>query len=62
MSSITRNKTESGIRYYIQLSPGEDPKRPKIALGRVSRKSANTAKTHIEKVIEKAAQEIRTTF
>ena len=52
MSSITRNKTESGIRYYIQLSPGEDPKRPKIALGRVSRKSANTAKTHIEKVIE----------
>ena len=51
MASIGKQTTVSGIRRYIQLSPGENQNRPKIALGRVSRKEADTARTHIENLI-----------
>jgi len=51
MACIGKQKTASGIRYYIQLSPGENYNRPKIALGRISRKEANTVRTNIENLI-----------
>ncbi len=52
MASIVKNKTASGLRYVIQLSPGEDNARPKISLGKVSRKQAEAAKTKIESVLK----------
>ena len=51
MACIGKQKTASGIRFYVQLSPGENYNRPKIALGRVSRKEADTARTNIENLI-----------
>ena len=51
MASIAREKTTTGVRYYIQLSPGEDQGRAKIRLGRVTKKQAGSAKTHIENLI-----------
>ena len=51
MASIAREKTITGVRYYIQLSPGEDKGRAKIRLGRVTKKQAGSAKTHIENLI-----------
>ncbi|MBW7989800.1 MAG: hypothetical protein FVQ84_07280 [Planctomycetes bacterium] len=51
MACIGKQKTASGIRFYVQLSPGENYNRPKIALGRVSRKEAGTARTNIENLI-----------
>ena len=52
MASIIRQKTDSGIRYSIQLSPGENYKRPKIALGKVTRKEAQVVQTHIENLLK----------
>jgi integrase len=51
MSSIGKQKTESGTRYFIQLSPGENKRRPKIHLGPVTLKQAESAQTHIETLI-----------
>ena len=51
MASIAKTKTETGVRYYIQLSPGENPHRLKIHLGKVTRKQAESAQTHIETLI-----------
>ncbi len=47
MSSIGKQTTETGARYFIQLSPGENKQRPKIHLGAVSKKQAESAKVHI---------------
>lgn len=56
MASII--KTQAG--YGIKLSPGENEKRPKIALGRVTKKEAVGAKMHIERLISrcKTGQEL----
>ena len=51
MASVGREKAETGVRYYIQLSPGEDQGRAKIRLGRVTKRQAESAKTHIENLI-----------
>jgi len=45
MASIV---TENGGRRLIQLSPSEDPKRPKIRLGKVSKREAQSALVHVE--------------
>jgi integrase len=51
MASIGKVKTASGIRRYIQLSPGENESRPRISLGRITKKQADTAKRNIENLI-----------
>ncbi len=51
MASVIKSKTKSGIRYSIQLSPGENSARPTIALGKVTRKQADAAMTNIENLI-----------
>jgi integrase len=51
MASIIKQKTDGGVRYMIQLSPGENEARPKISLGKVTKDQAQTAKVHIEGVI-----------
>jgi len=52
MASVIRKRTKTGVRYDIQLSPGENESRPKISLGKISKKQANTAKTNIENLIK----------
>jgi len=51
MASVGQEKSAGGRRFYIQLSPSEDPKRPKIRLGRVSKRDAQTALVHVESLI-----------
>lgn len=51
MASVVKKQTKKDVRYFIQLSPGENEVRPKISLGKVSRKQAETAKTNIESLI-----------
>ncbi len=52
MASVVRERTITGLlRCYIQLSPGEDRGRGKIRLGRVTKKQAESAKTHVENLI-----------
>ena len=51
MSSIGKQTTETGTRYFIFLSPGENKQRPKIHLGQVNRKQAESAKGYIEDLI-----------
>ncbi len=38
-------------RFFIRLSEGEHPKRPRIAFGRINKKQAETAKLRIEELI-----------
>jgi integrase len=52
MASVIRKRTKTGRRYDIQLSPGEKESRPKISLGKVTAKQANTAKINIETLIQ----------
>ena len=52
MASVIRLKTNTGIRYCVQLSSGENEKRPKIALGKVTKRQADTAKTNIENLVK----------
>ena len=52
MASIIRKTTKTGVRYDIQLSPGENESRPKISLGGISKKQADTAKRNIENLIK----------
>ena len=48
---VVRKEMTNGVRYSIQLSPGENEARPKISLGKVTKKQAETAKRNIEKLI-----------
>ncbi|MBN2512529.1 MAG: phage integrase SAM-like domain-containing protein, partial [Sedimentisphaerales bacterium] len=50
MASIIKQKMGSGTRYTIQLSEGEDARRPKITFGVCNRKDAETARGHIERL------------
>jgi F420-0:gamma-glutamyl ligase len=43
--------TESNGRRLIQLSPSEHPKRPKIRLGRVSKREAESVVVHAEAIL-----------
>ena len=43
--------TESNGRRLIQLSPSEHPSRPKIRLGKVNKRDAETARVHVENLI-----------
>jgi integrase len=52
MASIVKQSTANGTRYFIQLSDGEDVRRPKIHLGAVTRKQAESALTHIETLLK----------
>lgn len=51
MAALGREKTITGVRYYVKLSPGENAQRPKIHLGLVNRKQAEMAKGFIESLI-----------
>ena len=51
MASVIKKKTKTGTKYLIQLSAGEKEKRPEIALGKVTKKQADTAKVNIENLI-----------
>ena len=53
MASVIRQETASGIRHSIQLSPSENPKRPKITLGRITKKAANTARVNIQNLVKR---------
>lgn len=48
MASLAEDKSGAVRRFYIQLAPGEDPRRPKIRLGNVTKRDAQTAQVHIE--------------
>ncbi len=52
MASIVKKHTKTGVRYHIQLSPGENKSRPKISFGKVTAKQADTAKRNIENLIK----------
>ena len=52
MASVIRKITKTGVRYDIQLSPGENECRPKISLGKVNRKQVDSARTNIEALIQ----------
>ena len=64
MASLLKLKTKSGTRYSIQLSAGENKKRPLIALGQVTKKQADAAVANIEYLIacRKTDQVIRPTI
>lgn len=51
-------KTQAG--YGVKLSPGENTQRPKIALGKATKKDALSAKAHIERLVSrcKTGQEL----
>jgi len=51
MASVIKKKAKKGTRYLIQLSAGENSKRPEITLGKVTKKEAETAKVNIENLI-----------
>ena len=52
MSSIAKQTTTTGARYFIKLSAGENAQRPKIHLGAVSRKDAEAAQNNIDSLIQ----------
>ena len=52
MASVNRKDLANGVGYFIQLSPGENEKRPKISLGQVTKRQAETAKRNIEQLIK----------
>jgi integrase len=52
MASIIRTQTKTGVRYFIQLSPGENESRPKISLGKITKRQAETAKINIENLVK----------
>jgi integrase len=48
MASIA---TQKNGRRYIQLSPGENRKRPKVHLGKVTKREAESVRVHVETLI-----------
>jgi integrase len=52
MASIIKAQTKTGVRYFIQLSPGENKARPKISLGKIAKRQAETAKVNIESLVK----------
>ncbi|MBI9018600.1 MAG: site-specific integrase, partial [Phycisphaerae bacterium] len=52
MASLGCEKGKKGKTYYIQLSPGEHPRRPRIRLGKVTKRDAAIVLIHIENLIQ----------
>ncbi|MHC4961557.1 MAG: tyrosine-type recombinase/integrase [Planctomycetota bacterium] len=52
MASLNKTKGKNGTIYHIQLSPGEDPQRPKISLGRCTLKDARDARDRINDLLK----------
>ena len=51
MASVESRTNKGKKTYRIRLSEGEHPARPRIGLGAVTKKDANTAKTNIENLV-----------
>ncbi len=51
MSSTEKMDAAAGVVYHIRLSPTENSSRPRVRLGKVTKKQADTARTHIEQLI-----------
>ncbi len=51
MACTAKTTTADGVRYAIRMSPTEDAGRPWIRLGKVTKKQADTARSHIEQLI-----------
>ena len=51
MASTERIDGTGRIRYAVRLSPSEDSARPRIAIGKATRKQADTVRVHIEQLI-----------
>jgi len=52
MASIVKRQAKTGVRFFVQLSPGENNSRPKISLGKITKRQAQTAKINIESLIK----------
>ena len=52
MASLVKEEGKKGRRFYVQLSPNEHPKRPKIRLGKVTKREAENARLNIEQLIK----------
>ena len=51
MATVEPRKTKSGKTYRIRLSDGEHPDRPRIGLGKCTKRQAETAKRNVESLI-----------
>jgi integrase len=51
MATVETRPSAAGSLYRIRLSDGEHPDRPRIILGKVSKRQADTVKVHIEQLI-----------
>ena len=51
MATLEPRKTKSGKTYRIRLSDGEHPDRPRIGLGKCTKRQAQTAKRNVEHLI-----------
>lgn len=51
MSSLGKQKLKTGAYYFVQLSPGEHANRAKIRLGRIKKSDAQSAKMHIDNLL-----------
>ena len=51
MATTEKVERGAGVSYAIRLSPSEDKTRPRLRLGKVTKKQADTARSHIEQLI-----------
>ncbi len=51
MASTEKIERGAGVSYAIRLSPTEDHSRPRVRLGKVTKKQADTARVHVEQLI-----------
>lgn len=51
MSCTERIEGAVGVCYAVRLSPNEHPERPRIRLGKVTKKQADTARSHVEELV-----------
>jgi integrase len=51
MASIEKRSTKAGTNYMIRLSDTEHPERPRVNLGRINRRQAETVKAHVEQLM-----------
>ena len=52
MASVGYEKSGGIKRYYVQLSPSENPKRPKIRLGNITKREAQSVRVHVEALVQ----------
>ncbi|MBT3194730.1 MAG: site-specific integrase [Verrucomicrobia bacterium] len=51
MASTEKIEVAGRVRYAVRLSPSEDASRPRVRIGKVTKKQADTARTHVEQLI-----------